>query len=71
MKVTTEWKGLTVEADVERGWEGDSSVPNGTNLIVSVEYVTVTTPTGEDISEYLSEEAMNRIEDLVIEEARA
>lgn len=69
--VTTVWNGLDVTGILQDpGYEGDPSIPNGTNrLSLYAEYIAVETPNGEDISEYLTDEALSEIENVLIEEA--
>ena len=70
MTVTIEWRGLQVEGDVSDGWEGDSDLPNGTSKVFSVDSFAVKTPTGEDIAWDLKQEALDRMEELLVEESR-
>jgi hypothetical protein len=59
------WHGLDVEVVTQpAGWEGDSSIPNGTrNLGVEVIDVVVYAPDGEDITDELTDEAIHDIVD--------
>ena len=62
------WRGLDVEFElVTAGLEGDSSIPNGMHQLPDfLEDVAVYTPEGADITDYLTDTAIDDIIDYIL-----
>ena len=65
--VTWPWNGLEVNATIEDvGHEGDEDV--ATRHLLEITELEVTTPTGEKITEYLSETTLSMLEQRALDE---
>lgn len=67
-KVTGNWRGLDIEGKyIEGDWEGDPDVPRGVNYLPAyIDDLQVTTPGGDDITEFLNKGAVEECVDILL-----
>jgi hypothetical protein len=62
------YRGLDIKADVSIGYEGDASIPGGLHRLVEVEFDYICANDGEDITDMLTEDAIEEIKEAVLED---
>jgi hypothetical protein len=68
---TTDWMGLDIACTIIVGdWEGDPQVPNGVHYLPPyIDELSIKTPDGFELYDYLTESAITTISDFVLEDA--
>jgi hypothetical protein len=68
MTKTLNYRGLDIKAEMTIGFEGDASIPGGIRRLVEVEIDYIRAYDGEDISDMLTDEAIEEIKEAVVDE---